>query len=134
MDNMANINADEKAKNNVREKVIRLLEIMGVNEDGYIMDFAIDKCMGHIKNYCNIDMLPPQLEIICADMVMADILRFYKDSGKLENCNIDKITSIREGDTQINYAEGDSPSARIERLIAHLSHTNDLLRFRRLAW
>lgn len=96
-----------------------------------IIDFAVDKIMNDIANYCNIpiDELPKELSTVVVNMAIQAI----KVNGFLDDENAANIQSLNEGDTSVTF----KPVSDIYVALQGLNpitdnYTNILNNFRRL--
>lgn len=109
-------------------------------EDEDHISFELSKTINYVKNYCNITEIPSILNLRIIDRVCADFLYYKKNSGSLEGFNYDAvIKSIKEGDTQIQYAVGqgeDTPENRFDAFVKQLERGFDkwISPWRRLRW
>lgn len=109
-------------------------------EDTDQIIFELTKIINYTKNYCNITEIPPIVNVRLIDRVCADFLYYKKNSGSLEGFNYDTlIKSIKEGDTQIQYAVGqgeDTPENRFDAFVKQLERGYDkwITPHRRLRW
>jgi len=100
----------------------------------------LNKTLNYVKNYCHITTIPDILEPRIIDRTCADFLFYKKNSGSLEGFNYDAvIKSIKEGDTQIQYAVGqgeDTPENRFDTFVKSLERGFDkwITPHRRLRW
>lgn len=126
-----------------REQVIERLGQLGysaVEQDNDAIDFELTKILNYVKNYCNITNIPEILDPRIIDRVCGDFLYYKKNSGSLEGFNYDAvIKSIKEGDTQIQYAVGqgeDTPENRFDAFVKQLERGFDkwITPHRRLRW
>ena len=126
-----------------RNDVIERIEHFGyiVSESDYPqVDFELEKIINYTLNYCNITELPEIIKPRLIDRVCADFLFYKKNSGTLEGFDYDAaIKSIKEGDTQIQYAVGqgeDTPENRFDSLVKSLERGYDkwITPHRRLRW
>ena len=127
----------------VREDVIDRLKQLGyvVTESDYEqIDFELQKTINYVLNYCNITDIPEIIDPRIIDRVCGDFLYYKKNSGNLEGFNYDAvIKSIKEGDTQIQYAVGqgeDTPENRFDAFVRSLDRGFDkwITPHRRLRW
>ena len=127
----------------VREDIIKRLKQLGyvaVEEDYDQIDFELNKITNYVKNYCNITDIPEIVHPRLIDRVCSDFLYYKKNSGSLNGFDYDVvIKSIREGDTQINYAVGqgeDTPENRFDAFVKNLERGFDkwITPHRRLRW
>lgn len=126
-----------------REQVIDRLGMFNYitdESDNAHIDFELAKTLNYVMNYCNITTIPEILDLRIIDRVCADFLYYKKNTGSLEGFNYDAvIKSIKEGDTQINYAVGqgeDTPENRFDAFVKHLERGFDkwITPHRRLRW
>lgn len=127
----------------VRDNIVKRLKYLGyvVTEDDYEhIDFELKKTLNYVMNYCNITIIPEILDPRIIDRVCSDFLFYKKNSGNLEDFNYDTvIKSIKEGDTQIQYAVGqgeDTPENRFDAFVKSLERGFDkwITPWRRLRW
>jgi len=126
-----------------REDVIERLEHLGYTaeeKDFDSIDFELEKTLDYVMNYCNITVIPDVLHRRIIDRVCGYFLYYKKNSGSLEGFNYDAvIKSIKEGDTQIQYAVGqgeDTPENRFDAFVKSLERGFDkwITPHRRLRW
>ena len=126
-----------------RDEVINRLKHLGyvASEMDYEhIDYELNKTKKYVLNYCNITEIPEILYPRIIDRVCSDFLYFKKNSGALKGFNYDAvIKSIKEGDTQIQYAVGqgeDTPENRFDSFVKQLERGFDkwLTPWRRLRW
>jgi hypothetical protein len=109
-------------------------------EDENHISFELSKTINYVKNYCNITEIPSILNLRIIDRTCADFLYYKKNSGSLEGFNYDAvIKSIKEGDTQIQYAVGqgeDTPENRFDAFVKQLERGFDkwLCPWRKIRW
>ena len=126
-----------------RENIVERLKQLGhiPSESDYEqIDFELNKILNYVKIYCNITEIPEILDPRIIDRVCADYLFYKKNSGQLDGFNYDvAIRSIKEGDTQVQYAVGaneDTPESRFDSFVKQLERGFDkwCTRYRRLKW
>lgn len=127
----------------VLEDVVNRLTQLGYTPDESDYEhitFEMNKIFNYVKNYCNITTIPDILDYRMTDRVCADFLNYKKNSGSLQGFNYDVvIKSIKEGDTQIQYAVGqgeDTPENRFDAFVKSLERGFDkwITPHRRLRW
>lgn len=127
----------------VREDVVKRLAHLGyvATESDYDhIDFELEKTLNYVMNFCNITTIPEILDPRIVDRICSDFLYYKKNSGSMEGFNYDAvIKSIKEGDTQIQYAVGqgeDTPENRFDTFVKSLERGFDkwLTPHRRLRW
>ena len=104
--------------------------------DETAIQFLIAKTEAYIKNYCNIDEVPEELEYSEIDMICVEFLNGKALSGGLEasSLRIDAISSITEGDVTVSYASGSSISLPTAYSRISSKFEADLIPFRRMRW
>lgn len=121
-------------------------KLTDANIDNVTRELAIEEVSQAVKNYCNIDVVPEQLNFVVANMSL-DLIRYQSavaSTGTLDINNIgtSDIASLSIGDTSINLGEG-SPTNDIT--VAKKSHVpnldeiimnnrEQLQKFRRMVW
>lgn len=123
----------------------RTLKVKGFTvdeEDGDTADMledALARADQYIRNFCNLQEVPDQLCYPLTDMACGYFLRDLYNTGKLDEMyGIESgVSSLKLGDTQINYTEdGSGANARLLSIISGLldGKEGELLRFRKLSW
>lgn len=108
-----------------------------IDEDVILVDYLCRKVEQDINIYCNTEEPPEELRFRATDAVCGEFLGQKLIKGELPN--IDKVlrgvTSIKEGDVQVNYG-GNQTYEQIlsQKLDALQLRTSDLNRFRRFVW
>lgn len=107
--------------------------------DAWELCFAMQKVENHIKNSCNITSVPEGLYNAAVDVVCGEFLFAKKQIGKLELNDLDftgAITSIKEGDTSVNFGSGTSDEEKFTSLLNLLIHSleGELICYRRMQW
>lgn len=124
------------------EMVLRRLDSFNyqLNEDdGWLIAFAIQKVETHIKNYCNVESVPVGLFNVTTDKVCGEFLQSMLSTGQLNIAELDlneAVKSIQEGDTTVQFANGDSDTDKIQQLINGLINGSegDLVCYRKIKW
>ena len=127
----------------VRDDIIERLKQLGyvASESDYDqIDFELNKTLNYVMNYCHITTIPEILDLRIVDRVCGYFLYYKKNSGSLSGFNYEAvIKSIKEGDTQIQYAVGqgeDTPENRFDAFVKSLERGFDkwITPYRRLLW
>lgn len=108
-------------------------------DDYFVLCFAMQKVKNHINNSCNTTSIPDGLFYIAVDMICGEFLFSKKQTGQLEIENLDlngTITSISEGDTSIQFAQGASDEDKFNQLLNHLmtKGEGEFVCYRRIKW
>lgn len=115
----------------IKERLAQLgAQVEEADEEAIL--FAENKTCEHIKNVCNLDYVPDELECLAIDMACGEFLRDRLLSGMLGDFDtVGALKAITEGDVKVEYDGGDS----IEGLLRFLSRGEaDLYRFRKICW
>ncbi len=125
-------------KNDVTQRLASFGYIV-VQADDWMLDFIIQKVTNHILNNCNISNIPEEFHQMAVDMVVGEFLMGKKASGQLnesEILNSEAVTSIKLGDTQVNFGEDRTASQQLDSLIAFLmkGYEVDLTSYRCMKW
>lgn len=85
------------------KRLATLKSLLGIqdNSKDILLEFALDNTEEIIKNYCNIDMIPQELHTTHIRMAM-DVYRMEQPGE--ENTPLAE-TSVKEGDTTVNYSK-----------------------------
>ena len=124
------------------EAVLKRLVSFGYNlkeDDGWMVCFASVKVENHIKNSCNTTFVPDGLFSVAVDMTCGEFLLAKRQTGRLELGDLDldgAITSIKEGDVQVNFGTGTSDEERFDSFLNYLLHNGegDFVCYRKIKW
>ena len=124
------------------ESVLQRLVSFGYElkeDDSWGLCFAIQKVENHIKNSCNITSVPEGLFNVAVDMVCGEYLLTKKQTGQLVLADLDLgtvVTSIKEGDTQVNLEGGTSDEVVFTSFLNQLIHggEGDFVCYRKMQW
>lgn len=116
--------------------VMKRLEALGftaTSVDEWVLRFCIDKVENHIKNNCNLTAVPKGLREIAVDLICGEFLFGKMNTGALDYERA--VKRIKEGDTDVEYAEGSSDAELIATLINDLrSRKIDFAAYRKIIW
>lgn len=123
------------------EAVLKRLVSFGCTlkeDDSWLICFAMQKVENHIKNSCNTTDVPDGLFNVAVDMVCGEFLFTKKQTGQLEIADLDfdgAFTSIKEGDTQVNFG-GSSDEEKFDQMVNYLLHhgEGDFVCYRKIRW
>lgn len=123
------------------EAVLKRLVSFGYTlkeDDSWLICFAMQKVENHIKNSCNTTDVPDGLFNVAVDMVCGEFLFTKKQTGRLEIADLDfdgAFTSIKEGDTQVNFG-GSSDEEKFDQMVNYLLHhgEGDFVCYRKIRW
>lgn len=124
------------------ESVLERLDSFGYevkDSDAWMIGFSMQKVQNSIFNDCNISEIPDGLLHIAVDMACGEFLLAKKQSGQLELGSLDltgAVSSIKEGDTQVNFNNDESDSDKVDSLLNHLlnSGKGELVCYRKIRW
>lgn len=120
----------------MKEDIINRLATLGytfVEADDVLIAFVTDKVTNHICNNCNLSEIPLGLKEKAIDMICGEILKVKYSLGLLDIESA--VSSIKEGDTQINFSSGNTPEETYLNYINTLaSDTIDFARYRKINW
>ncbi len=107
--------------------------------DCFEICFNSQKVENHIKNNCNINSVPEGLYEVVIDRICGEFFFGRKQTGQLIIGELDldgAFSSIKEGDTQVNFATDTSEDAKFDSLVQLLrtSGEGDLVCYRKLKW
>lgn len=108
---------------------------------------AINEVEQAIKNYCNIEEVPPELNYTWANMAMDLALYQYEIDNPVigaidESIDSSDVSSIKIGDTSIDLKGNSGNSSRARALKSHrpnldgilMNYQSQLKSFRRMVW
>lgn len=129
------------------ETVKERLQALGVpvvnaptSTDDYLVTFAVNKTVEHIKNQTNLTAVPKGLTHTAIDMAVGEFLFTKKSMGLLniESLNFDAVEKrVKDGDTDVEFAVDakSTPEAKFESLLHYLQYNEvDFVRYRVLTW
>lgn len=123
------------------EKVKERLKILGyeaTDNDSVALTFALNKAGSAIKNLCNLYEIPEELEHVLTERSCGEFLLVLSQTNRLpESFSAETaIKSVKLGDADVSFAEGQSSDYKISMLINHLldQGSEELLCYRKLKW
>mgnify|MGYP000922293799 FL=1 len=110
--------------------------------DSWVLTFVIEKVENHIKNSCNILIIPDGLYQIAVDMAVGNFLFQKKavDADSLAGIDLSAaVKQIQEGDTSVTFAVGEgsrTPEQRLDAVISWLMTygEKDFVKYRCISW
>jgi DNA helicase TIP49 (TBP-interacting protein) len=124
------------------EMVLNRLDSFGYEvkaSDSLMIGFAMQKVENTIKNECNISEIPDGLIHTAVDMACGEFLFVKKQTGQLELGDLDltgAVSSIKEGDTQVNFSSDESDSDKVDSFLNYLMNSGkgELVCYRKIRW
>jgi hypothetical protein len=119
--------------------------VANVTTDTELIDLSVKEVEQEIKNYCQIDKVPKELNFTWANMAV-DLLRYqHAASGtaaEAESFNLGDVSSLKIGDTSVNLGAGSATNAHNIAIKSHnpnlddivLNYRQQLNKFRRMVW
>lgn len=112
--------------------------IFDVANDGWLISFAMVKVESHVENSCNTSEIPDGLLATAVDLVCGEFFFDKNQSGQLVIDGLDldgAVSSIKEGDTSVNFDTSQTDDQKLDALIAYLkSGEGDLVCYRKIRW
>lgn len=107
--------------------------VIGQEVDPDLLAFYFDLIESRVKNFCHIEAIPAELELVIVQMVV-EFYRGMESQRALQVSGGREVSSISRGDTTISYGSGSSAdggvSLRLDSILASYAH--QLYAFRRL--
>lgn len=131
---------DQSFIENVLKRLVSFGYSLKEDDDDFAISFAIQKVENHIKNFCHVSTIPDGLHPAMVDAICGEFLLMKKQTGQLCITDLDltneAVTSIKEGDTTVQFASGDSNGVKLDKFIAYLINSvkGDLVCYRKLKW
>lgn len=123
------------------EKVKERLKTLGyeaTDNDSVALTFALNKAGGMVKNLCNLYEVPEELEHVLIERACGEFLLVLSQTNRLpESFNAESaIKSVKLGDTDVSFVEGQSSEEKTSTLINHLLNegSEELICYRKLKW
>lgn len=107
------------------------------NNDIFALKFLLKETESHIKNFCNIKVLPVELEQMVVNKVSGNFLAQKKASGQLTSGQMEAVVKkIQDGDTTVEMARSVDSETIFSNYINDLTHGHDdcLIKYRKLCW
>lgn len=108
--------------------------------DTYLLTFAVNKTIDHIKNQTNLNAVPEGLTHVAIDMAVGEFLYAKKSMGLLDVSSLDFSTAtkrVKDGDTDVEFLVDvkSTPEANFNAFLNYLQHNEiDFVRYRVLTW
>ncbi len=112
------------------------------DNDKWLIIFGMTKQFNHVKNSCNITVIPEELYEILIDRICGEFLFNKQKSNQLSTDNFNFDTAVKQiqlGDTNISFSTGEgseTDDVKINSLINYLINygEGDLICYRKLKW
>ena len=135
---MVNSDFEESFFAVVLQKLISLGYKLEEN-DAFALCFAMQSVEKHIKNSCNVTIIPDGLLNVAVDRVCGEFLFQKKQTGQLTIEGLDlngAIASVSEGDTTVSFVAGTTDDDKFNQLVGRLmtKGDGDFVCYRKLKW
>lgn len=89
----------------------------------------------HILNDCNLTELPKELEYIVEERVAGGFIQTHKNV-LLSSDELNVVTKIKEGDTEVNFGTNTSAESRLDTIVTSWlsNRERDISCYRKLKW
>lgn len=100
-----------------------------------IIQYLYNNEQQHIINDCNLTELPKKLEFVVEERTAGRFIQIHKNV-LLSSDELNVVTKIKEGDTEVNFATNTSAESRLDAIVTSLLRTRerDIACCRRLKW
>lgn len=120
----------------MNERILQKLSILigGILEDEGTISLVLDILLQKIKNYCNRDDIPSDLELVIVEMLRDYYKSLHQDSTKGDLENTGEIKAVTRGKTRIEYNVSSNNTinkvSSIDDLL--LNYKKQLIRFKKI--
>lgn len=117
-----------------------ILSIEPTSTDNFLLNFAVNKTIDHIKNQTNLSAVPEGLTHLAIDMAVGEFLYAKKSMGLLDVSSLDFSTTakrVKDGDTDVEFLVDakSTPEANFNAFLNYLQHNEiDFVKYRVLTW
>lgn len=121
------------------------LEMLGVvvsDSDDKAINFAINKTVKWVLDYCNIEKLPEAIRELVIDMACSEFIQMKLATGQNIGDAFEELTesaeSIKLGDTTVSFSDSNNQATLFKRLLDNMLDYSKLkvllAKHRRLKW
>lgn len=120
----------------MNERILQKLSILigGILEDEGTISLVLDILLQKIKNYCNRNDIPSDLELVIVEMLRDYYKSLHQDSTKGDLENTGEIKAVTRGKTRIEYNVSSNNTinkvSSIDDLL--LNYKKQLIRFKKI--
>lgn len=112
------------------------------DSDAWLVVYCWNKAFNHIKNACNISIVPKELYELLVDRICGEFLFNKHKSNQLTLDNFDfdaAVKQLQEGDTNITFAISEGSETDEQKLTSLINYLlsygeGDLICYRKLKW
>lgn len=116
------------------DTVAARLKQFGVESDEQTIRYCWSMSNARITNFLNASDVPDGLKTEQAEEVAGEVLKLLYSLGRIESVE-SVISSVKEGDTTVNFNAANDPTAKFNALVDGMRvSTGSLVRYRRLTW
>lgn len=107
---------------------------VGTNYDE-VLTYIYDAEKQHILNDCNLTELPKKLEYIVEERTAGRFIQTHKNV-LLSSDELNVVTKIKEGDTEVNFGSNTSAESRLDAIVTSWlsNRERDIACYRKLKW
>lgn len=120
---------------NVKDLLQNFTSVMIDSTYDAIIQYLYNNEQQHILNDCNLTELPKKLEFVVEERTAGRFIQIHKNV-LLSSDELNVVTKIKEGDTEVNFATNTSAESRLDAIVTSLLRTRerDIACCRRLKW
>ena len=100
-----------------------------------IIQYLYNNEQQHILNDCNLTELPKELEYIVEERTAGRFIQTHKNV-LLSSDELNVVTKIKEGDTEVNFGTNTSAESRLDAIVTSWlsNRERDMACYRKLKW
>lgn len=120
---------------NVKDLLQNFTSVMIDSTYDAIIQYLYNNEQQHTLNDCNLTELPKKLEFVVEERTAGRFIQIHKNV-LLSSDELNVVTKIKEGDTEVNFATNTSAESRLDAIVTSLLRTRerDIACCRRLKW
>ena len=120
---------------NVKDLLQTFTSVMIDSTYDAIIQYLYNNEQQHILNDCNLTELPKELEFVVEERTAGRFIQTHKNV-LLSSDELNVVTKIKEGDTEVNFGTNTSAESRLDAIVTSLLRTRerDIACCRKLRW
>lgn len=120
---------------NVKDLLQNFTSVMIDSTYDAIIQYLYNNEQQYILNDCNLTELPKELEYIVEERTAGRFIQIHKNV-LLSSDELNVVTKIKEGDTEVNFATNTSAESRLDAIVTSWlsNRERDIACYRRLKW